>query len=667
MHKNPSDQDIVEVETSKKSKKNNRIKQSSIMMSVLPLAACGGVPSGDNLTFSPNFVEDPVNVFVAVDDNDRTLSQSDNTASLTVTGKAGNDSITTGSGADTIIGGDGDDTINSNDGNDLIRAGNGSDTVSSGAGDDAIVIVGTTAPGQYDTAAITNSAGSGTDLSSLITLADLNDRSVSEVNAGEVIDGGTGTNTLFIYGTVDLTSVTLNNVTVLVVNSDVTLTSGQMALFSTVDGDGSSVLNIEIPAGSPDTYVLDLSLIDISDIASISISGDMTIKIDDADDLAVIGRITNGASDALKVEVSASNAPITINLGDITNVIENVDVIELGDNVVLEITDPADITDLGLTEIEGDGEIDVGGNSAIQNELDTSVTVTIIQSALSIDNISANEAQQASQFTVSLSKPSLLTVTVDYNAPDGSSGTLTFDPGDVQKTFSSTWTDDSTDEVDEVVSAVLSNSQNATISDASGNLTILNDDNPPTISIDDISANEIDESDVFTVSLSEVSGRTVTVDYNAPDGSSGTLTFDPGDIQKTFSSTWTNDAIDEVDEVVSATLSNPTNATILDASGDLTIVDDDNPPTISIDDISANEADESDIFTVTLSEASGRTVTVDYNAPDGSSGTLTFNAGDTQKTFSSAWTNDTLDEVDEVVSAILPTRRTPPFQMVAAI
>ena len=61
-----------------------------------------------------------------------------------------------------------------------------------------------------------------------------------------------------------------------------------------------------------------------------------------------------------------------------------------------------------------------------------------------------------------------------------------------------------------------------------------------------------------------------------------TLTFSPGDTSKNIPITVASDIIDEVDETVIVTLSNPSNVTVSDGSGELTITDDDNAPTISI-------------------------------------------------------------------------------------
>ena len=361
-----------------KVKSANKPKQFSIAMSVLPLVACGGSGGGGSApatTATPptpvapvqdsDFTETQTNIFVALDNLNRTLSEGGNSSNLTVTGKAGNDSITTGSGSDVIEGAAGNDTIISNAGDDFIRGGEGADTINAGAGNDAIVVVGTTSASQYAGSSITNSGGSGIDLTRLISLSDLNGRSVSEVAAGETIDGGSGVNTLYIYGTVDLTGVTLNNVTVMVVNSDVTLTPEQIAAFTSIDGDGNSVINIETPAGSSETSILDLSAVNLTDVGSINIDGDITVVIDTADDIAGVDQITVGTGDEITIKVNGTGSSTNIDLAVIADTFDQVDVIDLDSDVTLNVENASDITNLGLNEVAGDGAIETNGSSDV--------------------------------------------------------------------------------------------------------------------------------------------------------------------------------------------------------------------------------------------------------------------------------------------------------------
>jgi hypothetical protein len=120
----------------------------------------------------------------------------------------------------------------------------------------------------------------------------------------------------------------------------------------------------------------------------------------------------------------------------------------------------------------------------------------------------------------------------------------------------------------------------------------------PQISISDESENEGDDL-VFTVSLSGTSVNTITVDYDTAPGTAssgvdytttgGTLTFNPGETGATLTITSVEDTIYELDETFSIDLSSPTNATLDDANGTGTIVNDDVIPAISINDASSLE------------------------------------------------------------------------------
>ena len=188
----------------------------------------------------------------------------------------------------------------------------------------------------------------------------------------------------------------------------------------------------------------------------------------------------------------------------------------------------------------------------------------------------------------------------------------------------------------------------------------------------------------FTVTLSATSSQPVTVnwaegtggtatsgtDYRAITG--GALTFAAGEISKTIDVSVTGDDLDEANETVVATLSGATGATLATATGTGTITDDDAPPTLSIDSPRATEGDRGSTnltFTVTLSAASARQVTVDwvdedtgaatpgvdYTATTG--GKLTFPAGATSQTIDVAVTGDVLDEENETVVVTLSNAR----------
>lgn len=118
----------------------------------------------------------------------------------------------------------------------------------------------------------------------------------------------------------------------------------------------------------------------------------------------------------------------------------------------------------------------------------------------------------------------------------------------------------------------------------------------PTLSINDVSINEGDSGTSalnFTVTLSAASNLTVTANFATADNTAnagadyqaatGGLTFNPGETTKTVSVTITGDMTNEPDETFFVNVSNPTNATISDAQGAGTILNDD-APVLLIDD-----------------------------------------------------------------------------------
>ena len=202
----------------------------------------------------------------------------------------------------------------------------------------------------------------------------------------------------------------------------------------------------------------------------------------------------------------------------------------------------------------------------------------------------------------------------------------------------------------------------ADIADGTGVGTILANDAPPELSIDDVLVNEGDGTATFTVSLSEASTNSVSVDYNTTDGTaiagsdyspaSGTLTFAAGEISKTVSVSIIDDVDSEPNETFEVHLSNNLGADIADGTGVGTISGNDAPSNLSINDVTVNEGDGIATFTVSLSSVSSGTVSVDYSTADGSaiigsdytatSGTLTFMPG----TLTQAFTVDIQDDSD---------------------
>jgi large repetitive protein len=299
-----------------------------------------------------------------------------------------------------------------------------------------------------------------------------------------------------------------------------------------------------------------------------------------------------------------------------------------------------------------------------------------------------NSGTVTAAFTVSLSQPSAQDVQVTYATQDvtavapgdytATSGPVTIPAGFNSIAVNVTVNGDTTDEIDETFTVDLTNPINGTISDAQGTGTITDDDNAPTVSFSSATytIGEAAGTATVTVNLSAASGKPVTVAYATADGtatqpgdyttSSGTLTFAPGDVSETFMVSIINDSLAEASESLSVTLSSPSNTSISGTNpATVTITDDgDANPSISINDVTVNEGNSGTVaatFTVQLSGASGKTVTVDYATANGTATqpgdytavtttTLTFNPGVTSRTVAVQVKGDTLHESNETLT-----------------
>ncbi|MDX1672043.1 MAG: Calx-beta domain-containing protein, partial [Balneolaceae bacterium] len=303
---------------------------------------------------------------------------------------------------------------------------------------------------------------------------------------------------------------------------------------------------------------------------------------------------------------------------------------------------------------------------------------------ISINDTSAVEGDDLT-FTLSLDKTWDELVTVEYATQDNSAKAgedyngidgeiLEFQPGETEKTITVSTIEDQVDERDEQFALNLSNPENARLQGAQGKGTILDDDgSAPELSIDDVRGSEDAGTFTFTVSLSEVAGSDVTVNYETADGTatagedyeaitSTTLTIPSGESSATVDVTIIDDSANEdANENFFVNLSDASGASIADGQGEGTIRDNDNgggggggAPELSI----SNESGPEDVgtlsFTVSLSAAAAADVTVDYATADDTavegedynqaSGTLTFSSGETSKTIDVGIIDDSVDE-----------------------
>src|SRR5205823_4639118 len=216
------------------------------------------------------------------------------------------------------------------------------------------------------------------------------------------------------------------------------------------------------------------------------------------------------------------------------------------------------------------------------------------------------------------------TAGTDYVAK---SGTLTFPANSTAaQTITVVVNGDNIDEIDESFTVNLSNPARATIANGTGTGTITDNDNPPTVafSLASSSGAESVTPANLVVALSAISGKTVTVDYAVGGGTaagggvdytlaSGTLTFAPGVTNQNIAIAVMDDALNEANETILVSLSNPINATLgATTTHTYAITDNDSPPTVTLSLSGSPMAEAGGVATVTatLSALSGQSVTV---------------------------------------------------------
>jgi hypothetical protein len=202
-----------------------------------------------------------------------------------------------------------------------------------------------------------------------------------------------------------------------------------------------------------------------------------------------------------------------------------------------------------------------------------------------------------------------------------------------------------------------------------------------TITIDDVTPLEGNSGTTpanFVVHLSaNAPSGGVTVDYTTQNGTAtapgdytaatGTATIAGGTSTAVIPVQIVGDTLSEGNETFTVKLSNASGGnTITDDTATGTIVDDDPLPSLRVNDVSLTEgngATKNATFTVSLSAAAGRDVTVHYGTADGSAqapgdytpvaGILTIPAGQTSRTVTVPVRGDTIDEYNETFSVNL--------------
>ncbi len=292
-----------------------------------------------------------------------------------------------------------------------------------------------------------------------------------------------------------------------------------------------------------------------------------------------------------------------------------------------------------------------------------------------------NSGGTSAVLTLSLSAPSMSQITLNYTTVNGSAvagidylatqGRIAFLPGETKKSLVVTVLGDIAVEGNETFYVTLSLAGGATITDAQGAVTILNNDGP-VFRVSDVRKGEGNRGVTeltFTVTVNPASTGVVSVGYATANGSAvagsdyaavtGNLTFTAGQASRTITVPVASDTSVEPNETFAVNLGRASGATVIDGQGVGTILNDDGP-VLRVNDVRKEEGQNSSnvyVFTVTLWPASASTVTVSYFTTNNSAvrdsdflatnGSLTFVAGQTSRAIVVIVNGDTEGEENE--------------------
>ncbi|MDX1744367.1 MAG: Calx-beta domain-containing protein [Halobacteriales archaeon] len=518
---------------------------------------------------------------------------------------------------------------------------------------------------------------------------------VFSVTLSNAVEGGLSVDVTFTDGTAvapddyDASTVTLNfagasgEVVQLVVPTvDETIVEGDETFSVNLDASHPSVTDVDTGTGT---------IID-DDVSSVTVNDASTVE---GGDLAFDVTLGNPVQGGLTVDVTLSDVTATGGddydsvVGTLTfegtaGEVEHFTVATIDDAIVEETetftvnldasNGSVDDADTGTGTINDNDAAGLTVNSVTETE-GTGLTFTVrlgsaVQSGLTVDVTLTD--MEATGGTQPLTSPE------DY---DNVVGQLTFagTAGETEQ-FTVETLDDLIFEGTETFIVSLNASKGRVDDGDTGIGTIRDNDTEPTVTLSaNPSSLEEDGSDspsVVTATLSNptVEDVTVSLGFGGTASAGDDYTRSTTEIVIPALSTTGEleinalpDEVDETDETVVVSISSVANGTENGTQTQtITLLDDDAAPTLSIDDVTVSEGDAASldaVFTVTLSAASERTVTVDYETVDGTatagseytatSGTLTFPAGTMQQTISVPFSDDSVDEPDQTFTVEL--------------
>jgi methionine-rich copper-binding protein CopC len=417
-----------------------------------------------------------------------------------------------------------------------------------------------------------------------------------------------------------------------------------------------------------------ISIADVSGVSEGAGSATFAITLDQAGvvDVTVLATTVDGSAVAGSDFEAVNGQLISIPAGQ-TSASLNVSLIDDQD------LDPNETFSVSLSGQSGNAVIADGDAVAtiVDNE----------QPLLSVSDASGSEAGGTLTFTVSLSGPSQQDVTGELSTADVSAiagddytaisaQAFTIPAGQTSTTVTVSVAADGVVEGDETFNLNVANVVNAVVGDGIGVGTISSAE-VPVISIGDVSVREADGVAEFPLTLDQVAVADVTVEVSTADATTQpgadftaltaqVVTIPAGQQSGVVQVTLIDDEIVELQETFTATIVNPTGATLgATVTGTATITDDDTPE-LSVSAAEITEGDDAAVnlsFTIALSKPAADDVTVAYTTSAGTAtvdadytettGTATFTAGVQQVTVNVPVLGDLVLEDNETLNITL--------------
>ena len=394
-------------------------------------------------------------------------------------------------------------------------------------------------------------------------------------------------------GDLNSTAIALNGGATLLDNAGNTATLTMPAV--TIATNSAIVINTAVITSQFSTPVTSSGL---ENITTVNIPVELSTTA--AADKEICYSVTGGSATGGGTDFTITASPVSIPAGSLTGNIQltiNNDTTDENDETIV----------ITLDNVNGTSCVNPAGNLTHTYTITDDDTAPNVYFAAASSS-TLDESVAVKNIAVNLSAASGKTVDVTVTVTGGSAllGTdyaftspsvITFNPGITSINLSYTVTADTDIEGDETIIFSLGAPVNATLGAATTHTsTITDDDGSPTLSVLDVSITEGNSGTsqaVVTVNMAGIdAGASVSVQYATSNGTadlsdyssaSGTLTWTAGQTgSKTFNVTINGDTLGETNETVIITLSNASvNASIIDATGILTINNDDATLTIA--------------------------------------------------------------------------------------